>query len=81
MQFPQAVEGVLLDSVDVVLMKAQLYDVGGQISRDLRQQVVGEVQQSQVVHVLEGIWVNFRDPVVDQKQALFGGERKVTGHL
>lgn len=70
MQLPQALEGLLLDPVDVVLVEAQLDDVGRQVGRDFRQQVVGQVQQPQVVHVSEGFGVDLGDLVVDQEQTL-----------
>lgn len=65
MEFPQAFKCILLDCVDLVFMEAELDDVGRQVSRDLSQQVVGEVQQSEMVHVSEGFGVNLRDLVVD----------------
>lgn len=74
MQLPQALEGLLLDPVDVVLVEAQLNDVGRQVGRDLRQQVVGQVKQPQVVHVSEGLGVDLGDLVVDQEQTLKVGE-------
>lgn len=70
MEFPQAFECILLDSVDLVFMEAELDDIGWQVCRYLSQQVVGEVQQSEMVHVSEGLGMNLRDLVVDQKQAL-----------
>lgn len=75
MEFPQAFKCILLDSVDLVFMEAELDDIGRQVCRDLSQQVVGEVQQSQIVHVSEGLGVNLRDLVVDQKQALLWKKR------
>lgn len=70
MELPQAFKRIPLDFVDVVFMETELDDVGRQVGRDLGQQVVGEVQQSEVVHVSEGPGVNLGDLVVDQKQAL-----------
>lgn len=75
MKFPQAFKCFFLDSVDLVFMEAKLNDVGRQVCRDLSQQVVGEVQQSEMIHVSEGLGVNLGDLVVDQKQALFWGKR------
>jgi len=69
-QFHQAFEGILLDPVDLVFVEAELDDVGRQVGGDLGEQVVGEVQQAEVVHVSEGLGVNLGDLVVDQKQAL-----------
>lgn len=46
MKFSQAFKCILLDSVDLVFMEAELDDIGRQVCRDLSQQVVGEVQQS-----------------------------------
>lgn len=70
MQFPQAFKCILLDSVDVVFVKAEFNDIGRQVCRDLSEQVVGEVQQSEVIHVPEGLGMNLGNLVVDQKQAL-----------
>ena len=70
MELPQAFKRILLDFVDVVFVEAELDDVGRQVSRDLSEHVVGEVQQSEVVHVSEGPGVNLGDLVVDQKQTL-----------
>ena len=70
MEFPQAFKCVLLDSVDLVFVEAELDDVGRQVRRDLRQQVVGEIEQSEVVHVSEGLGVNLGDLIVDEEQAL-----------
>lgn len=70
MEFCQAFKCILLDSVDLVFMEAELDDLWRKVCRDLSQQVVREVQQSKVVHVSEGLGMNFRDLVVDQKQAL-----------
>lgn len=65
MEFPQAFKCILLDRVDLVFMEAELDDVGRQVCRDLSQQVVGQVQQSEMVHVSEGFGVNLNDLVVD----------------
>lgn len=70
MELTQTFKRILLDPVDLVFMEAELDDIGRQVCRDLSELVVGEIQQSKMVHVSEGLWVNFRDPVVDQKQAL-----------
>ncbi len=70
MEFFQAFKCVLLDSVDPVFMEAKLDDIGRQVCRDLSQEVIGKVQQSETVHVSEGPGVNLRDLVVDQKQTL-----------
>lgn len=75
MELPQAFKCILLDSVDLVFMEAELDDIGRQVCRDLSQQVVGQVQQSEMIHVPEGLWVNLRDLVVDQKQALLWEKR------
>lgn len=75
MEFPEAFKCILLDSVYLVFMEAELDDIGRQVCRDLRQQVVGEVQQSEAFHVSECLGVNLGDLVVDQKQALLWGER------
>lgn len=74
MEFPQAFKRIFLDSVDLVFMETELDDVGRQVCRDLSQQVVGEIQQSEMVHVSEGLGVNLGDLIVDQKQALLGRE-------
>lgn len=58
MQLPQAFKCVLLNSLDLVFMEADLDDIGRQIRRDLSQQVVGQVQQSKMIHVPEGLGVN-----------------------
>lgn len=65
MKFPQAPKCILLDSVDPVFVEAELDDVGRQVSRNLSQKVVGEIQQSEMVHVSEGFGVNLRDLVVN----------------
>lgn len=70
MELPQASKRILLDSVDLVFMEAELNDIGRQVCRDLGQQVVGQVQQSEMIHVPEGLGVDLRDLVVDQKQAM-----------
>lgn len=74
MKFPQALERIFLDPVDLVFVKAELNDVGRQVSRDLSQQIVGEVQQSEVVHVFESFRMNLRYFVVNQEQALLSEE-------
>lgn len=58
MELLEAFEGLPLDPVDFVLVEAQLDDVGRQIGRDLRQVVVGKIEQAQAVHILEGIRVD-----------------------
>lgn len=58
MKFFQAFKGILLDSFDLVFMKPELNDIGRQVCRDLSQQIVGEVQQSEMVHVSECFGVN-----------------------
>lgn len=58
MQLPQAFKCVLLNSLDLVFMEADLDDIGRQIRRDLSQQVVRQVQQSKMIHVPEGLGVN-----------------------
>lgn len=70
MELLQASKCILLDFVDLVFMEAELDEIGRQVCRDLSQQVVGQVQQSEVIHVPEGLGMNLRDLVVDQKQAL-----------
>lgn len=70
MKFLQAFKRILLDSVNLVFMEADLDNIGRQVCRDLSQQVVGQVQQSEMVHISEGFWMNLRDLIVDQKQAL-----------
>lgn len=70
MEFPQAFKCVLLNFVDLVFVEAELDNIGRQVCGDLSQQVVGEVQQSEMVQVSEGLGVDLRDLVVDQKQAL-----------
>lgn len=75
-QLPQPFEGVLLDPVDVVFVESQLDDVGRQVGGDVRQLVVGQVEQSEVVHVPEGLWVDLGDLVVDQKQTLLPRRKK-----
>lgn len=69
-KFLQAFKRILLDSVNLVFMEADLDNIGRQVGRDLSQQVVGQVQQSEMVHISEGFWMNLRDLIVDQKQAL-----------
>lgn len=71
MKFVQAFKCILLDSVDLVFMEAELNDIRGQVCRDLSQQVVGEVQQSEMVHVSECLGVNLWNLIVDQKETLF----------
>lgn len=63
-KFLQAFEGVLPDPVDLVLVEAELDDVGRQVGGDLRQHVVGEVQKSEVVHVSESLGVNLGNFIV-----------------
>lgn len=70
----QAVEGVFADSVDPVFVEAELDDVGRQVCWDLHQQVVGEVQKSEAVHVSESFWVNLGNFIVVQKETLMLGK-------
>lgn len=70
MELPQTFKCILLDFADLVFMEAQLDYIRRQVSRNLSQQVVGEVQQFETLHVSEGPGVDLGDLVVDQEQAL-----------
>lgn len=75
MELLQSFKRILLDSANLVFMEAELDEIGRQVCGDLIQQVVGQVQQSEVIHVPEGLGVNLRDLVVDQEQALLREKR------
>lgn len=63
-------ERPLLDPADLIVMDPELEDVPGQIFRHFGQEVVGQVEQSEFVHVLERLRVDLRYTIVDQKQSL-----------
>lgn len=70
MELLQTFKCILLDFVDLVFMEAELDDIRRQVCRNLSQQVIGEVQQFETLHVSESPGVDLGDLVVDQEQAL-----------
>lgn len=75
MEGPHSLEGVLVDPVDFVIMDSQLQNAAGQVGWDLVQQIVGQVEQLEMLHVPEGLWMDLGDLVVDQEQSL-GAHRR-----
>lgn len=63
-KFLQAFERILSDSADLVFVEAELDDVGRQVCRDLSQHIVGQVQESEMVHMSEGFGVNLGNFIV-----------------